>query len=76
MGPLAKRKNKIQARLGQIKMTQRSGCWVCGSQSGIKTSRESCGTRCKTCINEGKTTPAVIEHAKLKAELAKLGDRA
>lgn len=76
MGPLAKRKNKIQQRLAEIKKGQRYGCWVCGSGSGIKTSRESVGTRCKNCIEEGKTTPAVIEYAKLKAELEKLGDRA
>lgn len=74
MRPLAKRKNKIQARLGQLRLGK-NHCWVCRSTSGVKTAREATGTRCRTCIAEGKTTPEVIEYEKLKAELAALGSR-
>lgn len=73
MGPLAKRKTKIQARLGELRRGKYNHCWVCRSTSGVKTAREATGPRCKQCISDGKTTPEVIEYEKLKAELDKLG---
>ncbi len=65
------RKMKIQKRLGALRL-RHSGCWVCGSHSGLKTAREACGTRCKRCIDEGKTTPDVTEYDRLKARLDRL----
>jgi hypothetical protein len=69
----ATRKLKIQKRLGVIRDRHGKGhCWVCGSGSGVKTAREAYGTRCKRCLEEGKTVPDVIEYDRLKATLDRL----
>ena len=68
----SKEKRKIQARLGALARGRYSHCWVCGSGAGLKTAREAYGTRCKRCIEEGRTNEAVQEHDRLLKRLAKL----
>jgi hypothetical protein len=75
MGVGAKRKDKIQARLGELRHEKYNRCWVCGSTSGTKTAREASGPRCKQCIDEGKTTAEVVEYEALKTELDTLNAR-
>jgi hypothetical protein len=68
----AKQKNKIEKRLGELRLKKHNRCWVCGSTSGTKTSRMSSGPRCSKCIKEGKTNPEVEEYERLKGELDRL----
>ena len=72
MYSIVKRKAKIQYRLGELRRGKWNHCWVCGSTSGVKTSRVSTGTRCVKCIEKGRITSEVVEYDRLKAELAKL----
>lgn len=66
----AKQKEKIQKRLGVLKLLNaRRGCWVCGSRSGLKTSRESTGVRCKQCLTSGRNTAHTTEYEQLKDAL-------
>lgn len=70
---LAKRKERIQRRLGALRQENGHGkCWTCDSIHGVKTSREGYGTRCTRCIEQGKTNEAVEEYDRLKAELDRL----
>jgi hypothetical protein len=64
-------RKKLEHRLGELRTFHGSGCcWVCGSGSGVKTSRESYGTRCVRCIEKGRTTPDVEEYERLKLFLS------
>lgn len=66
----AKQREKIQKRLGVLKLLNAGrGCWVCGSQSGLKASRESVGVRCKQCLGSGKSTAHTTEYEQLKDAL-------
>lgn len=62
----AKQKEKIQKRLGVLKLLHAGkGCWVCGSKSGLKTSRMSVGVRCRRCLEAGASTTFTIEYEQL-----------
>jgi hypothetical protein len=66
----AKKKQKIQKKLGELRWKNGHGkCWVCKSTSGVKAGREGYGSRCRGCINEGKTNEDVETYARLKKEL-------
>ena len=70
MKPGPKRNQKVQAALGALVQKHGKGrCWICFSVSGMKTSREGYGTRCRRCIEEGRTTPDVEEYERLKGLL-------
>lgn len=70
MNLTAKKKQKIQAALGEIRRRNPSGlCWVCQSIHGVKAGREGYGTCCGECIKANKTTPDVEAYNRLKSLL-------
>jgi len=70
MNLTAKKKQKIQALLGEIRRRNSiSSCWICQSIHGVKAGREGYGTRCIECINANKTTPDVELYERLKSLL-------
>jgi hypothetical protein len=65
-----KRREKIQKELVKIRSRHVGhGCWVCGSRRSLKTSRMSCGLRCRKCFEAGTTLPDVVLFEKLTAEI-------
>ena len=71
MALTAKQKQKYQKRLTMLRLRMRRvfGCWVCLSQSGLKTARSAVAVRCKQCFDAGRHTPATLEFEKLRDEL-------
>lgn len=68
----SKLQQKTQKRLRELGMKNGKGhCWVCGSTSGLKMSREAYGTRCVKCISENNTNADVIEYDRLKKIITK-----
>ncbi len=65
-----KRRERIDKELARIRSRHPGQrCWVCGHGGSLKTSRESYGLRCRTCLTEGKTTPDVLAVQRFHAEI-------
>ena len=60
------RNKRVTRRLGALRRKNGRGrCWICGSGSGIKTSREGYGTRCVKCIRLRRSNDDVEEYKRL-----------
>ena len=64
----AKPVQKLQQQLSELRYAH-SGCWVCGSTSNRKTSREGYAIRCRSCFESGKSNPDVDQYEALLSEL-------
>lgn len=61
---------KIRKRLRELRAENGNGaCWVCRTTDSMHAGRNAYGTRCKRCIELGRTNPDVEEYSRLKSIL-------